>query len=96
MQRLKGWQSNAGQTCVLEHFGLHCTHNGYTVVVDVCSVVELLLKLRVLVAWPGARSALEPPKTYAAAYSTPPGCSAVLLTRSATIVISDGLLKEEE
>lgn len=68
---------------------LDSTYNGYTVVVNVCFVVELLLDFGVLRARPMVKfcQCLETTTGSFPTYSTPPGCRAVLLTRVSGIVM---------
>lgn len=65
------------------------TYNGYTVVVNVCLVVELLLDFGVLRARPIVKfcQCLGITTRSLPTYSTPPGCRAVLLTRVSGIVM---------
>jgi len=62
------------------------------------TLVEFLLDLGVLVLGPWMRLAMMivSRKAAMASYCTPPGCRAVLLTLSATIVRCSGVLSDEE
>jgi hypothetical protein len=70
------------------------THNGYSLVVDVCLLVELLLELSVFLGRPRLVSdvimSIEG-KAQGQTYWTPLGCRAVLLTVLETMLRSEVL-----
>lgn len=67
------------------------THNGNTVVVDMCSLMELLLDLGVLLLRPSGRESQcrSVRMVVCSTYSTPPGWRAVLLTLIATALFRE-------
>jgi hypothetical protein len=63
------------------------TYNSYTIVVDVCLLVELILKFSMLVNRP--RASISPASlqlSRGGTYWTPAGCNEVLLTVADTIL----------